>query len=823
MNLLYPLNKKDGTAFTSQHELEEIIQAEHIGQYGFNPSNQCWHGGVHFTNKNAPWLKDDQPIQAIADGTVVACRINDCYQVSQFEGNDLKYSNDFCLIKHELANPKNKEDVFTFFSLYMHLAPLCDPHRHPTQYPRYKIENDRNVHPQASMEHSSSVLKKGSIIEETESTQSSATRSKNYQLKPFKVIRCDEDSFVGQVIWLATGQYSDDGELHDLFHGFAKPYSPPNWLMTKITVKTKVDDLRARGEPTIKQHQFYAGGQAFSIPKGTILTYDSLGECCEQMINGVPHLMAKCQFDASTPVVNKHGQKAKTAWVCVESQFVETIHATPLQLDTTHYFGDHSHLHIKAGTPIGYLGQFDVATLEGKPYFTTRFQIHFELLAASQPPQYFVDAFLGKPKDGNATPYHFLADDQCDGYLEKKNPSKFFISVLEGIKNEQSELKDTDIVENLTPWDSCKYIIARHQSEWAKASNDKPFLQTMLDKLVNKLDDKTARFQQLIEHEKKRIDNLIWIPSNPKTLGIGQETWNWWPVGSFLRHITRVNKYLGKVYCVYDGINYGPKIGGNITLKSLDETYWQEIGICKQEKQIILAVSANEGNLDSVQAYDNQLISAGAMQKTIDMNGQGQLTTQVAEFSEMFSEAYNELFKDKGWHIDRKEVYFSHPDYMGGQKLSGHGLLLSLRSNCKSVTHNKRISCLPVANLAFAISDHRFIKKQLKDLYDDLNEALSMTIFLKGQKLRVKDIFKTNLSRALVFDEHINRPNHIYTDIPRAMTEYFSKNPKIDEKIANWSYKERCQREVEIMKIYGPKRKMTSAVQRYRNIVKALT
>ena len=68
--------------FGDYTEFESALKAETIGQFGFNPNNNSWHGGVHFTHNNAAHLKDDMPVVAIADGKVVACRINDKYQIS---------------------------------------------------------------------------------------------------------------------------------------------------------------------------------------------------------------------------------------------------------------------------------------------------------------------------------------------------------------------------------------------------------------------------------------------------------------------------------------------------------------------------------------------------------------------------------------------------------------------------------------------------------------------------------------------------------------------------------------------------------------------
>ncbi|MEF1220651.1 calcium-binding protein, partial [Photobacterium damselae] len=112
---------------------------------------------------------------------------------------------------------------------------------------------------------------------------------------------------------------------------------------------------------------------------------------------------------------------------------------------------------------------------------------------------------------------------KCDGFLDLDEPSEFFQKLVKFYQTEQHLIKGTDIVENLTSWDSCKHVIAKHESEWATPSSNKSFLS----KLVEKYSD--TKFTQLIEHEKERIDNLIWIPEVSK-LGIGDDVWNWWPI-----------------------------------------------------------------------------------------------------------------------------------------------------------------------------------------------------------------------------------------------------------------------------------------------------
>ncbi|WP_115060610.1 glycoside hydrolase family 19 protein [Photobacterium damselae] len=620
MTFLYPLNKKDGSAFKTSSEFESLIKSETIGQFGFNPSNLSWHGGIHFTDKNTPWLQDTRSLQAIADGVVVACRVNDKYQQSQFEGHTLDYSNDFCLLQHTVADPNQDGNSFTFYVLYMHLAPLCEPHRVVSTHPRYLLTKSRNVRFEAGTGTKGIELGVDAIVEVTEDD---AVKQDGYVFKPFNVIRsykaselegkkvwlathkegqptpitrglfASSEYFIAwdqpplpclslkkdvqvlfdpnsqevskslrvnsrikaitqepirkgddvlqayeiidnshyiqvpglnteDVVWIATSRYDND---IDLFSHFSQPYQVSNWLMTDVTVKTKVDGLSGRGDPKSNaQGKLVAGGLAYALPLGTQLKYNRVKDCSFQLIGSRMRLMARCQLDPTTPVKSSSGQLARGVWVCVEDEYVEVVDSQSLELNQTHCFGAHSTLAVKAGDAIGYLGRYDVATMDDEAPVSKRHQVHFELLSNEQPPQFFIDMFLGKKDEKDENPYLIVEDySKCDGFLDLDEPSEFFQKLVKSYQTEQHLIKGTDIVENLTSWDSCKHVIAKHESEWATPSSNKSFLS----KLVEKYSD--TKFTQLIEHEKERIDNLIWIPEVSK-LGIGDDVWNWWPV-----------------------------------------------------------------------------------------------------------------------------------------------------------------------------------------------------------------------------------------------------------------------------------------------------
>ena len=614
MAFVYPFNKANGSEFGDYTEFESALKAETIGQFGFNPNNNSWHGGVHFTHNNAAHLKDDMPVVAIADGKVVACRINDKYQTSTFKGETLTYSQDFCLIQHDVLNPDNNSDRFTFYSLYMHLAPLGYPHRQVTQRPQKKVLKKYQAYSEPNVDGEAFALLPGTIVESQSDT---LEHHGDHYFQSYRIVRADDLALQNKTIWLVTHQdttppdvshqfleqtlftpnayttapveclglnrelrvryspsmdapyfslrqnskvkllndepvrdgnfilkayeivYNSNASVKEIRQGdkvwmpVAKysekqaidqegmeAYSPPDWVLTKVVAKTIREGLAGRAEPYLKNGVLQAGNVAYRIPEGTVLGYKRSENCNVQMINGKSHLMALCRVSSDTPVINTSGQKMTSAWVCVEDEFVEKQTVYSLDLGKPHCFGNSSSLHVKAGEAIGYLGRYDAATIGEEPPYTTRHQVHFELFSTEKPPQFFIDLFFGVSEE--QPEITFIEDtSNCDGYFDRDEPSGFF----QQFNDDPQEGGDpvTSILKRLKPWDGGKSIIAKHESEWSLASSEKPFF----DKLVQKYQD--PDFAELIEHEKTRLDDLIWLP-DVGSLGITKDMWNWWPI-----------------------------------------------------------------------------------------------------------------------------------------------------------------------------------------------------------------------------------------------------------------------------------------------------
>jgi hypothetical protein len=121
-NFSYPFKLK------IEEEYYTALSSVISGNYLFNDKGM-WHGGIHFADQALTTVDSSKGIKAIADGELVAYRINDKYLQNSDEENEDEglYSNGFFLIRHKIEYASSK---LTFFSLYMHTAKKEDYYTH---------------------------------------------------------------------------------------------------------------------------------------------------------------------------------------------------------------------------------------------------------------------------------------------------------------------------------------------------------------------------------------------------------------------------------------------------------------------------------------------------------------------------------------------------------------------------------------------------------------------------------------------------------------------------------------------------------------------
>jgi len=120
-------------AGASSNPLTNLTSLAKAGS-GFYPmgANGLWHGGVHFDQGTADAF-DQSSVRCIADGEVIAYRIDAKYPISEYPGGihqrkHAPFSTGFVLVKHRLTLPPlssaasaTTPPALTFYSLYMHL------------------------------------------------------------------------------------------------------------------------------------------------------------------------------------------------------------------------------------------------------------------------------------------------------------------------------------------------------------------------------------------------------------------------------------------------------------------------------------------------------------------------------------------------------------------------------------------------------------------------------------------------------------------------------------------------------------------------------
>lgn len=141
METRYPIRKADGKDFAGPDEVLALLRNEKHGQW-LAGNNGMWHGGIHISRNAAPQAvisaespEGAIPIQCIAQGEIVAWRIQQEYHQQPYgeavEGEEpvmLQNSSAFVLVRSVHKPDDNPATLLTFYTLYMHLAPLsCFP------------------------------------------------------------------------------------------------------------------------------------------------------------------------------------------------------------------------------------------------------------------------------------------------------------------------------------------------------------------------------------------------------------------------------------------------------------------------------------------------------------------------------------------------------------------------------------------------------------------------------------------------------------------------------------------------------------------------
>lgn len=547
MKFVFPIQTSDGKEFANATEFEKLLKQETIGQYGFNPSHSTFHGGVHFTKKNAPWVRNQYPIRAVADGKIVACRLNYDYPETTYDGRTLPFSNDFCLIEHKFdyQDDNNEQKTYIFYSLYMHLAALGDKKSEVEEEPvQHVLAQSWFGRVQPKIENADNTfikLKKGTVLildEETEPREfdngSQTLTFRKYTVKD----NCGlvkSLSMVGTNLWLADDPTPSEQNPQFIVKGGPVENAPePTWFYQKLTAEVIADDyINVRSDPSVNGDAGEIIGRAMT---GCTLTLERERALKFYTINGQKYLMAKCEFKNGKAFKNDTANSPLTlGWVAITDENIKITGKTDaLDFNSDANPVTETSISIRAGEPIGYLGRFDVLENDAEKGYvvTTRYQLHHELMSLEKPPQAFLKAYYG---DEKAESLQFASDNESHGYLLENGLSDFFRNLALCAKRsevpcEEREgitVEDEQVLSVLTPEAASQLTVVQHTSEWYHKS-DTSFLFKELDRIFG-VNDR-------LQHEKDRADQLAWM-QNTSIFSDSSAVWNWWPTPMNSNHV----------------------------------------------------------------------------------------------------------------------------------------------------------------------------------------------------------------------------------------------------------------------------------------------
>ena len=407
LNFEYPIRKGSGQQFTDSEELFALLEKESSGHYLLG-NHGFWHGGIHFSETSAPQCVRQQPVRCIADGEVVAYRLNKDYLQSTYSGNtqcsNLHYSTSFCLVRHTYYSPpnttnganKNKQNSLVFYSLYMHLLPYdrYAPEEEKAP-PRVKVVAGdwpaRNVPMDEPNSEVLGMIPNGTeftILEERNSADGKYRFSKG-RIAKGKVASQKE----GDEVWFArleNGQpIKNSAGKQRLQEVPPQERQRPGYWQGKVRATvTTAGGAKVRSAPTGDKGGPQVAPNQVLCP-GSVVEFQSNKVLWLRLEDGKNYPMAECTFVPGQGGLKGGGTLPATFWICVEDtgkgKMVNRDAIIPDRFDSVVTLKTA----IKAGDPVGYMGLYETPTASGGR--NSRHQIHIEVFTGDAQLQAFLD------------------------------------------------------------------------------------------------------------------------------------------------------------------------------------------------------------------------------------------------------------------------------------------------------------------------------------------------------------------------------------------------------------------------------------------------
>lgn len=172
-------------------------------------------------------------------------------------------------------------------------------------------------------------------------------------------------------------------------------------------------------------------------------------------------------------------------------------------------------------------------------------------------------------------------------------------------------------------------------------------------------------------------------------------------------------------------------------------------GMSESAVRVLLPVSANEGNLDAINTWDDSFMTFGMFQWTLGQNtNPGELAALVRRVKEEEPEAFTDYFGRFGLDVvdtQKTTGYFS----LNGQKIASTSQKEFLR------------------NLGWAFRfwraglDPRVQVVQLKHAVDRINAFRDHPDYMPLDKYKIEDLITSEYGMCLILDHSVNRPGHL--------------------------------------------------------------
>ena len=220
-------------------------------------------------------------------------------------------------------------------------------------------------------------------------------------------------------------------------------------------------------------------------------------------------------------------------------------------------------------------------------------------------------------------------------------------------------------------------------------------------------------------------------------------------------------------------------------------------GLSASRLRVMQAVSANEGNLEAINTFDNAFLTFGAFQWTVGTgDGGGELPTLLARLKRKSPETFQNLFGQFG--VDIASV-----SNAPGQTPTG---FLSLNGTPikTAADKEKKLRTLERAFQFFRSGQNDTMRQVEVD-----HAASRIDLFHRDVSHKIKgrfigDFVTSEFGVALVLDEHVNRPGHVPGTLAAAVDQFISSSGKSDP--ATWT----DQDEAKLLETYVQRRNNTN-------------